>query len=401
MNLKLAHSADTHLGEHGGPMRGTRSIRDLCLEALLDEHLIPDIEIQQPDVIVFPGDGFLVRRPSCFHVLMMLRMLRRLTQICPVVITPGNHDQLNDGRPGIWDLIAKMNIPNLYYLGPTPSHGDLMINGHLVSFYGVPYPQRHWLTAAEQKGKSLNEINRALVDKVMEDLKLWSAYAKGEYKIALVHASVTGARLPSGSLLLADGEPVLPTEEIEALGLDYVALGHIHKHQRVTDRMYYPGAPERFNFGEIEDDKGYLMVQLKQNAKPLVEFRPLPATRFTSIELDATQILAVDDYDVLLSGHMIARAIVDFRIQGTASDIALVDQPALIAAAMAGGALYVNSVKRHSTSSVIRQRNASITEQTDPKAALTSWLLEQKLPDPELLTQGVAIIQEVEAYVLN
>ncbi len=44
--------------------------------------------------------------------------------------------------------------------------------------------------------------------------------------------------------------------------MDYIALGHIHKGGKVTDKAYYAGSPEPFDFSEV-GDHGFLQVELK------------------------------------------------------------------------------------------------------------------------------------------
>jgi exonuclease SbcD len=59
--------------------------------------------------------------------------------------------------------------------------------------------------------------------------------------------------------------------------LDYIALGHIHKHQILSQNPYiaYSGSLERIDFGEENDDKGFCLINLdpsKPQGKRLVDF---------------------------------------------------------------------------------------------------------------------------------
>jgi exonuclease SbcD len=64
--------------------------------------------------------------------------------------------------------------------------------------------------------------------------------------------------------------------------LDYVALGHIHKPQNLNEGAHppviYPGSIERVDFGEVEDDK-YFVIARVERGKTEVEWRQLVGIR--------------------------------------------------------------------------------------------------------------------------
>jgi DNA repair exonuclease SbcCD nuclease subunit len=86
-------------------------------------------------------------------------------------------------------------------------------------------------------------------------------------------------------------EPVL---SLEAFDRDPVALaiaGHIHRGQRLGERFYYCGGPDRFDFGEEDQEKGYLLARIDSTGVAVVERIPTAARRFVTVELDATTSL--------------------------------------------------------------------------------------------------------------
>jgi exonuclease SbcD len=73
---------------------------------------------------------------------------------------------------------------------------------------------------------------------------------------------------------------------------DYIALGHIHKHQVLSDNppVVYPGSLERLDFSEEEDDKGFYLVEIepdKETGKRRVsfDFHPVTGRRFLTINI--------------------------------------------------------------------------------------------------------------------
>ncbi len=74
---------------------------------------------------------------------------------------------------------------------------------------------------------------------------------------------------------------------------DYVALGHIHKHQVLSQNppVVYAGSLERLDFGEEEDEKGFYLVEIEQAQPPgnrLVsfDFHPVSGRRFRTINVN-------------------------------------------------------------------------------------------------------------------
>jgi exonuclease SbcD len=70
---------------------------------------------------------------------------------------------------------------------------------------------------------------------------------------------------------------------------DYVALGHIHKHQSLNGEQYpaavYSGSLERIDFGEEGQTKGFCWIKLERE-KTQWQFVPVQARPFMTIAID-------------------------------------------------------------------------------------------------------------------
>ena len=73
-----------------------------------------------------------------------------------------------------------------------------------------------------------------------------------------------GVRHGSERSMMLGRDHVLLCSSLARPQFDYVALGHIHKHQIVGEQpmMAYAGSLERVDFGEESDDKGFCVVEL-------------------------------------------------------------------------------------------------------------------------------------------
>ena len=90
--------------------------------------------------------------------------------------------------------------------------------------------------------------------------------------------------------------------------VDYVALGHIHKHQKIREAdpaIVYAGSLERVDFGEEREDKGFIHVELSRG-KTKYAFHSISPRPFVTVEAD---LLKVEDPTEFLLGK-ISKAII-------------------------------------------------------------------------------------------
>jgi exonuclease SbcD len=111
--------------------------------------------------------------------------------------------------------------------------------------------------------------------------------------ILAAHVWVSEAKLGSERLMTIGQEHVLLLSNIANPAFDYVALGHIHRHQVLSGKppVVYAGSLERVDFGEEEDDKGFYVIEIEPGApagERLVsyDFHPVAGRRFLTINLN-------------------------------------------------------------------------------------------------------------------
>jgi DNA repair protein SbcD/Mre11 len=115
--------------------------------------------------------------------------------------------------------------------------------------------------------------------------------------ILAAHVLVGDAKVgrSSESLMSIGREPAVLLGNIALPAFDYVALGHIHKHQVLNEHppVTYSGSLERIDFGEEKDEKGFYVVDITtdKTGKRQVsyEFRPVKARRFLTIEVEVKE----------------------------------------------------------------------------------------------------------------
>ena len=91
--------------------------------------------------------------------------------------------------------------------------------------------------------------------------------------------------------MMVGHDPIIPLSALTNPAWDYVALGHIHRHQDLhpgaQPPVVYAGSVERIDFGEEREDKGFVWAQVDKGTT--YEFIPGPARRFVTLRLDTQQ----------------------------------------------------------------------------------------------------------------
>jgi exonuclease SbcD len=130
-------------------------------------------------------------------------------------------------------------------------------------------------------------------EKVAGMVKNLASQVDGALPSTLVaHATVAGAVFGTERKVYVGSDIVLPLD-IFTKPWGYVALGHLHKHQVLNENppVVYSGSVDRVDFGEEEEDKGFIVAELNADISNF-EFIPVPARKFISINVK------IDENDV-------------------------------------------------------------------------------------------------------
>ena len=263
--MRLLHTSDWHLGRS---LHGTDLLAEQ--ESVLAQ-LAEVVRAERVDAVLVAGDVYDRAVPSAGATDVLDRTLNRLVAAgAAVVMTPGNHDsarRLNYGsglfaRAGVHVRTETPRLDEPVVLAD--EHGE-------VAVYGIPYLEpevaRNELGLPEARGHE--SVLRAAMDRVRSDLFL----RPGARSVVLAHAFVGGAE-PSESErdICVGGVDRVPEAVFD--GVDYVALGHLHRPQSLTPRLRYSGSLLPYSFGEAGHGKQAWLVDL--DARGLADVRPVP-----------------------------------------------------------------------------------------------------------------------------
>ena len=143
---------------------------------------------------------------------------------------------------------------------------------------------------------------KSIVKAYWEEHKNWiSEFEKigrggADFCILMAHIAVFGA--PKGAeepIMLLGGEFTVSPNILHSDIFDYVALGHIHKHQCLDWKIpiLYSGSIEKSDISEINEKKGF--VAIKVGNKFEWEFLELPTRKIVKIEVDVTGVKNIKD----------------------------------------------------------------------------------------------------------
>jgi exonuclease SbcD len=294
--IRLVHFADLHVGmENYGkldPATGTSSRTRDFLDRL--DEVIDYALAHKADLAVFAGDAFKTRDPDPTQQREFARRIKRLAEKIPTLLLVGNHDLPGTiAKATSLDIYHVLDIPNVS-VGYKPDSRLIQTASGPVFLAWMPYPSRNRLLVDEDhKGKSLPELEQALRDAVTNWIRTLSdlAAAQEAPRILAGHFTVSGAVFGSERTVMLGSDVAVTKSAAAGPAWDYVALGHIHKHQNLTKGeegappVVYAGSLERIDFGEEGEPKGFCFAEISRG-KAEVEFVPVHARPFHTIRVD-------------------------------------------------------------------------------------------------------------------
>ena len=287
--IKLLHFADAHIdiaahGKHdadsGLPVRVLDFLK--ALDTIIDAAISKKV-----DLVIFAGDAYKDRSPAPTFQREWGRRIMRLSNAgIPTLLLVGNHDiSPASGRATTLQEFDTLAVPHVHVIHKPEFLKPPDLEGLPVQVLGLPWVFRSGLMAAlELSGTDLNNVNEELELRLSEILNKWmDQLDPGLPVILTAHGSVQGALYGNERTVMLGRDLVLPGGLVKDPRLDYVALGHIHKAQDVNQGSHppvvYPGSIERVDFGEVADEKFYVIASIERG-KTTYEFRKLDGRRF-------------------------------------------------------------------------------------------------------------------------
>lgn len=284
----ILHFADAHIdmanyGRHdpqsGLPQRVLDFLKslDTIVEAAIDEKV---------DLVLFAGDAYKDRNPApTFQREWGKRIMRLSRAGIPTLLLVGNHDLSPAlGRAHALETFDTLEVPHVRVLEKPVFLGPQELEGLPLQVIALPWVSRAGMMAAlSLSAAEPAQVFSQIEERLTELVHTWLEAADPALPVVLTaHASVQGAAYGGERTVMLGGDLVLPGSLVRDPRLDYVALGHIHKPQNLNEKAHppviYPGSIERVDFGEVKDDKFFILAKVEKG-KTQVQWRKLEGIR--------------------------------------------------------------------------------------------------------------------------
>lgn len=364
--MRAVVAGDLHLGA-GADLALAPGERLAEQSAVLRQIVRTANELDAP--LIWTGDAWERRRPTPEEILAFVEPLSELKGELIGIL--GNHDVEAWERPTGYDLTA-LASPRWTFA----SKPGVTIAGDGSAVYALlPWASPARLVATEGGGDR-DELNRRLAEGLVDVARGLYLHARQKADaispppavILVAHWSVGGSETPTGIPADLFREPVLNLADLEGIGFDAIALGHIHKAQTFgeTGSTFYPGSPLPLNFGEARIPHGVMLLDVEPGRANVYAI-PLESRRLVIVDLELR-----DDGSIGAISDDVVDAIVKVRIRGTAEAARRFDV-ARLKAELETGARKVWAIQVEVERAEV-VRGVTIDETVDDVEAFRLWL---------------------------
>ncbi|MFV0549544.1 MAG: exonuclease subunit SbcD [Limnobaculum xujianqingii] len=280
--MRIIHTSDWHLGQYFF----TKSRAAEHAEFL--RWLTEKVTEHQVDAIIVAGDVFDTTSPPSYARELYNQFIVGLQPTgCQLVVLGGNHDSvamLNESR----ELLTYLNTQVIASVAQQPEQQLIVLNnaqgepGALVC--AIPFIRARDVLSS-QAGQSGSEKQQALLEAISQHYQQIYQLAKEKQQqyarhlpiIVTGHLTTVGASTSDSVREIYIGTlDAFPAQAFPPA--DYIALGHIHRPQKVAklDYIRYSGSPIPLSFDESGQEKSVVMVDFSSQAEPQITLLTVP-----------------------------------------------------------------------------------------------------------------------------
>ena len=295
--MKVIHFADVHLGmENYGKLDQETGLNSRLGDFLNSFDVLIKTAIGEAvDLVCFAGDAFKTRDPSpTYQKAFAQKIYEIASSDIPVVMLVGNHDLPGAfGKAHTLEIYKTLNVPNVYTL----SSDEIILvdtNKGPIQIAGLPWYTKNQLISKDDQRMPFEKIMAKLSGVLSKKVEILSAKIDQSIpSILLAHATLEGATYGSERSVMIGSDILLSLDTLKYSRFNYVALGHLHKFQVLSDPptggppIIYSGSIERVDFGEEKEDKGFILIDFNQanhKIKTTWQFIKTPARKFLTIK---------------------------------------------------------------------------------------------------------------------
>lgn len=262
--MKLAHTSDWHAG------RVWKRVDRLPELASVLESLGDDLEREKVDVLLMSGDVFDSGAPVAEAERVVFSFFKRLGRAgIETVVIAGNHD--SPARVEAWAGLAELvGVHAVARPCPHDRGGAIQLrtrDGARAVVAAVPFASPIRFFSALDLAEGETRPHQRYADGLKQIVaNVTSAFREDTVNVLMLHTHVEGAAFSGSERRVHLGEEWAATPQAIPATAHYVALGHIHKPQRLLaapSPAHYAGSPLQMDFGEAGEQKSFVLVDAR------------------------------------------------------------------------------------------------------------------------------------------
>ena len=255
--MRILHTADWHIGKIVNEFSMLED-QKAVLHALVDK--VKELEV---DVLIMAGDLYDRAIPPKEAVTLANSIFNRLIKEAgiPVLVIAGNHDSNERLQYGA-ELLAGSQL----FIEGTVKKDVRKVTIDNVNFYLLPFADHVTIRQLfeDKEIRDLKDATRKQVESITSEMNL------DEVNVLIAHGYIVNG--VKESVEVSDSERPLSIGTAEYVDVnifddfDYVALGHLHKAQKVkSENVRYSGSPLKYSKSEVRHKKQFALLDIDKD----------------------------------------------------------------------------------------------------------------------------------------
>lgn len=299
--MKIIHTSDWHLGKMLDGFSRLSEQEEFLKEF---EGIVRE---NNADMVIIAGDVYDSVNPPARAEKMFYDAMENISERgkrCVIVIA-GNHDSperlVSANSLACQDGIIILGVPGDYpekqkfsgfeITSSGPGFMQIEIKGEKTDILALPYPSEKRLGEVLYGDLDDSSMQKSYSDRIKEYFdKISDKLDDDCINIAVTHLYVGGGTLCDSERPIEIGGSLDVSASVFPEKVQYVALGHLHNMQRISDKVYYSGSPIQYSKSEADKSKGCYLIDIKAGSKPDIKniyfknYKPIDIWKCKSIE---------------------------------------------------------------------------------------------------------------------
>lgn len=277
--MRILHTSDWHLGK---TLEGYSRLEE---QNKFIDALINISDNKNIDMIIISGDIYDTANPPAVAEKLFYNSAKKLSKNgkVPILVIAGNHDNPERltaatslayehgiiilGTPKSVAQIGKYKGYNIIASGE--GYIEIELNNERAVIITIPYPSEKRLNELIiSELKSDEEAQKTYSQKIgLMFEKLSQNYRDDTINIVAGHFFMIGGESSDSERPIQLGGGLVVEPSVIPSKSQYVALGHLHRPQKVAENIYYSGSPIQYSKSEANNSKSVYIVDIKVNKK--------------------------------------------------------------------------------------------------------------------------------------